>query len=276
MKFRVPSRVSGMTALALGVSLCMSSLAGHAGNDDRVFNRIATFPVNLNTDIDAETVAEIVDVANKGKTRVYTDSQTGTLGFVDIRRPADPQALGAIDVGGEPTSVAVAGSFALVAVNTSPSYATPSGHLHIVDIRAMDIVATHALAGQPDSVAVSPDGRYAVVVIENERDEDLGNGDFAVVERDNQANTDARIKRVYRISVNGVDFRPEGAAFAGIGKTLVRDLLPDLKATNGMVLEKIESLAVTANGDLLFANDNDGVDDSSGETRLIRVPGMFR
>jgi len=43
-----------------------------------------------------------------------------------------------------------------------------------------------------------------------------------------------------------------------------------------MVLEKIESLAVTANGDLLFANDNDGVDDSSGETRLIRVPGMFR
>jgi len=39
----------------------------------------------------------------------------------------------------------------------------------------------------------------------------------------------------------------------------------------GMVLEKIESLGVTAGGDLLFANDNDGVDGYSAETKLIRV-----
>lgn len=51
--------------------------------------------------------------------------------------------------------------------------------------------------------------------------------------------------------------------------------MPDLEATNGMVLKKIESLAVTAGGDLLFANDNDGVDDSSGEARLIRVTRVF-
>jgi hypothetical protein len=35
------------------------------------------------------------------------------------------------------------------------------------------IVATLDMGGQPDSVAVSPDGRYAAVVIENERDEEL-------------------------------------------------------------------------------------------------------
>jgi hypothetical protein len=106
MKSRVSSCVTGMNALALGVSLCMTSIASQADDSDKVFNRIATFPVYLNTDVDSETVAEIVDVGNKGKTLVYTDSQTGKLGFVDISNPAKPRALGAIDVGGEPTSVA--------------------------------------------------------------------------------------------------------------------------------------------------------------------------
>lgn len=148
-----------------------------ANADNRVFNRIATFPVYLNTDINLETVAEIIDASKDGKTLVYTDSQTKKLGFVDIKKPDQPKALGAIDVGGEPTSVAVAGRFALVAVNTSPDFVAPSGHLHVVDIESRAIVATHALAGQPDSVAISPDERYAAVVIENERDEDLGNGE---------------------------------------------------------------------------------------------------
>jgi hypothetical protein len=103
----------------------------------------------------------------------------------------------------------------------------------------------------------------------------LGDGEFAVVERDNQANTDARIKRVYRFSAQDATFRPEGQPFDTLGKVLVRDLMPDLLATNGMVLEKIESLAVTRDGEMLFANDNDGVDDSSGETQLIRVRQVF-
>ena len=41
------------------------------------------------------------------------------------------------------------------------------------------------------------------------------------------------------------------------------------------MLEKIDGLAVTEDGDLLFANDNDGVDDSSGETQLIRMKSVF-
>ncbi|MCB1977591.1 MAG: hypothetical protein KDE66_11380, partial [Nitrosomonas sp.] len=103
-----------------------------ANADNRVFNRIATFPVYLNTDINLETVAEIIDASKDGKTLVYTDSQTKKLGFVDIKKPDQPKALGAIDVGGEPTSVAVAGRFALVAVNTAPDFVAPSGHLHVV------------------------------------------------------------------------------------------------------------------------------------------------
>ncbi|MGD8874537.1 MAG: esterase-like activity of phytase family protein, partial [Gammaproteobacteria bacterium] len=104
----------------------------------------------------------------------------------------------------------------------------------------------------------------------------LGGGEFAVVERDNQANTDARIKRIYSFSVDGVAFQPQGAAFETLSKSLVRDLIPDLEATNSLVVEKIESLAVTSKGDMLFANDNDGVDDNSGETQLIRIRKGFK
>lgn len=168
------NRIS-FSAIAAAMVVCI--MLPFAANADRLFNRIATFPVYLNTDIDLETVAEIIDASKDGKTLVYTDSQTKKLGFVDIRKPDQPKALGAIDVGGEPTSVAVAGNFALVVVNTSPSFTTPSGHLQVVDIESQKIVATHTLAGQPDSIAVSPDERYAAVVIENERDEKLGNGE---------------------------------------------------------------------------------------------------
>jgi hypothetical protein len=44
---------------------------------------------------------------------------------------------------------------------------------------------------------------------------------------------------------------------------LVRDLIPDLKADNGLVLEKVEGLTVLPNGDALIVTDNDGVTDSS-------------
>jgi hypothetical protein len=93
----------------------------------------------------------------------------------------------------------------------------------------------------------------------------LGNGEMLVVERDNQGGPDARIKRLYKFSVSGL---VDGSA---ISKTLVRDLMGDLAATGGLTPEKIEGSAVMANGDVYIINDNDGVDDNSGETRLIKL-----
>jgi hypothetical protein len=143
----------------------------------KFFQRIASFPVFLNTNIDMEAVAEIVDSSSDGKTLVYTDGATDNLGFVDISDPAKPKAAGIIAVGGEPTSVAVTGKYALVGVNTSSSFVAPSGKLVVINIKAKTIVREMDLGGQPDSVAVSHDGRFAAIVIENERDEDLGNGE---------------------------------------------------------------------------------------------------
>ncbi len=150
-----------------------------ASNDD-LFQRIAVFPVCENSDCfdsNIETVAEIVAASKNGKTLVYTDSEQERLGFVDISSPKQPLPAGFVDLGGEPTSVAVRGRFALVVVNTSADFINTSGKLMVININTRAVEAELLLAGQPDAIAVSPDGRYAAIAIENERDEDLGDGE---------------------------------------------------------------------------------------------------
>ncbi len=52
-------------------------------------------------------------------------------------------------------------------------------------------------------------------------------------------------------------------------KKLVRDLLPDLRATGGFVQEKVEGVTVGGNGNLYVVTDNDGLDDADGETVFL-------
>ena len=47
--------------------------------------------------------------------------------------------------------------------------------------------------------------------------------------------------------------------------------MADLRATHGPILEKIEGLAVLASGEVMFVTDNDGINDNSGETQLVRL-----
>lgn len=147
---------------------------------ERSFNRIASFPVCSQIDATCndgtETAAEIVAVSNDGLTLIYSDSPLGQVGFVDITDPENPVAAGTLTLAGEPTSVAVVGGFAVVGVNTSTDFVNVDGELAVVDIASQTLVTSIDMAGQPDSVAVSPDGAYIAVVIENERDEDLGDG----------------------------------------------------------------------------------------------------
>lgn len=141
--------------------------------EGQTFHRIATFPVFLNTDIETESVSEIVAATADGMMLVYTDSENEALGFVDIADPANPQPAGLLELDGEPTSVAVAGAYALAGVNTSESFVDPSGTLEVIDIASQTVIRSIDVGGQPDSVAVSPDGAFAAVVIENERDEEI-------------------------------------------------------------------------------------------------------
>jgi hypothetical protein len=52
-------------------------------------------------------------------------------------------------------------------------------------------------------------------------------------------------------------------------KTLARNLVPDLQATNGYVQEKVEGFAIAGNQNLYVVTDNDGLDDANGETVFL-------
>jgi DNA-binding beta-propeller fold protein YncE len=172
---------------ALATAFLLAGLAGPAGADElrffddfnkrpgSAFERIATFPVYINNEnMEDTTVAEIVAVSADGRTLAYTDASLGVVGFVDITQPSMPVAAGTLDVGGSPTSVAILGNeLVLVAVDTSESFTAPSGELRVFDLRSRAARATLPLGGQPDSIALSADGKYAAVVLENQRDEEV-------------------------------------------------------------------------------------------------------
>ena len=151
-------------------------LAAPALSQDRNFNRIASFMVAENAPEAEESSAEIISVTADGLTLVYTDGPAEVVGFIDITDPANPVAAGAIELEGEPTSVSVSGNTAYLGENTSEDFINVSGVLHAIDVSSQTVLASCDLGGQPDSVAVSPDGSFVAVAIENERDEDLGEG----------------------------------------------------------------------------------------------------
>ncbi len=164
--------------LALTAVLTASvALPAHA---DMMFNRVASFAVadNLPADADKKTVtsSEIIAASEDGNTLVYSDSPLGAVGFIDITDARAPKAGGIVKIDGEPTSVTVSGGKVLAGINTSKSKAEPSGNLTVIDLASKAIEASCDLGGQPDSVALSKDGKFLAVAIENERDEEVDDG----------------------------------------------------------------------------------------------------
>lgn len=147
-----------------------------------VLNRIASFPTTANfaegEDKAQETSAEIMAVTEDGNTLIYSDSPLKALGLIDITNPKAPAPLGHISMDGEPTTTVIVGRTAFVGVNTSESFTEPSGVLRSVDIASQEIVASCDIGGQPDAVAVNNDGSQIAIAIENERDEDINDGDI--------------------------------------------------------------------------------------------------
>jgi phytase-like protein len=166
-----------LTALAAAAVIAAPASASGGGGG---YDHVGTFnvPDNLRPGEPEDTItsAEIVAAAQGGKTLVYTDAPAGRIGFVDISNRRDPEPGGALVMDGSPTSVATVDRWALVLVDTSESFTDPSGELAVVDTRAKRIVKRLPLAGQPDSIAISPDRRHAAIVIENQRDEDVDDG----------------------------------------------------------------------------------------------------
>lgn len=143
---------------------------------DMSFNRVASFPVASNSDGANETSSEIITVSGDGMTLAYSDSPLGVIGFIDITDPTNPAPKGTLPLDGEPTAVSAVGNSVIAGVNTSESYVAPSGFAVSFAIDTMTETARCDLGGQPDSTAIAPDGSFVAIAIENERDEDAGDG----------------------------------------------------------------------------------------------------
>jgi phytase-like protein len=237
--------------LGFGLGTLSAALAAvavsHGGG--QAFDHAGTFdvPANLRSGepIDTVTAAEIVDATPDGRTLVYTDSPTGRLGFVDIRRPSAPAAAGTLDMGGEPTSVATIGRKALVAVNTSASFTNPTGELAIVDTSRRRILDRIPLAGQPDSVDISPDERYAAIVIENERDEDVNDGLIPQAPPGALQILDLRHMRLRTVALTGLaDYAPSDPEPEYVDINEQNEAVVSLQENNHLAIVDIEKSVV--------------------------------
>ncbi|PVB61488.1 esterase-like activity of phytase family protein [Labrenzia sp. 011] len=164
-----------------GVSLAaVFGLGAVSAAQAEYFERINTYPVYKTlaegADPATETVAEIIYASKDGRTLVFTDSPGEDIVFVDASNPLSLRPLGRTALGGEPTSVAVGTRMAYAGVNTSADYVNASGHLAVIALDGLGIAAKCDARGQPDSVAISADGKFVAIAIENERDEDLNDG----------------------------------------------------------------------------------------------------
>ena len=95
-----------------------------------------------------------------------------------------------------------------------------------------------------------------------------------IIERDNQLGKNAKTKQLTRIHLPSLLTAPLGEPLPIVSKEIVRDFIPDLKSLNGYVTDKIEGFAVDVNGTAFAITDNDGVDDSSGETLFFSINSL--
>ena len=93
----------------------------------------------------------------------------------------------------------------------------------------------------------------------------LEDGDMLIIERDKGIGLGSQLKKVYRISIDGLTPDADGVPDASdtVTKTEVRDVLADF-----FPYEKIEGLAVDRRGDLWVGLDNDG---GEVEPRLVNT-----
>lgn len=173
--------VVAASVVALGAFAGVPALAA---DDDVAFHRTATYPVfqNVPAGVDPaeETVAEISAASPDGRTVVYTDAAGKRIGFLDLTDPSAPVGLGTVSLAelghadDQPTSVSIVGEHVLVVIDeTGDEFTAPKGRLDVLRLADRERVASIDLGGQPDSIAISNNGRLAAIAIENQRDEDF-------------------------------------------------------------------------------------------------------
>jgi len=100
-------------------------------------------------------------------------------------------------------------------------------------------------------------------------------GDYLyLIERDNQIAGNAAIKKLTRVALAGLAPAELGGPLPVVTKELVRDLMTDVTINGGYTAEKVEGFTVDAAGNGWLVTDNDGTNDSSGETLFWSIGAM--
>ena len=230
-----------LATVAAGLLLATAMPASAA----QVFNRVASFPVELNSP-DAETTSsEIITASEDGMTLVYSDSPAGGIGFVDITDARAPKAAGFLSLDGEPTSVVIVGGKVYAGVNTSESFTNPSGKLVVVDLASKAIEAEYDLGGQPDSVARNKAGSLIAVAIENERDEEANDGAIPQAPSGFVVIFDVAAKALKTVELTGIaDIAPEDAEAEFVSFNDNDEIAVTLQENNHVVLIDARTAAV--------------------------------
>ena len=267
--------LSSKSLLALTATLLAGTASVAAAEH---FNRIASFPVELNNPEAEASSSEIITATDDGMMLIYSDSPAGGIGFVDITDAKAPKQGGFMDMGGEPTSVTVIGGKAYVAVNTSESFVAPSGKLVVVDIATKAVDGEFELGGQPDSIAHNKDNTILAIAIENERDEDVNDGAIpqapsgwlTLVTLADGAVTEAGIKRVELTGLSEV--APDDAEVEFVAFNDADEVAVTLQENNWVAIVDAKAGTVTG-GFSAGATTVDGVD--TGKDGIIDFSGAL-
>lgn len=253
------------------------------------FNRIASFPVELNNPEAEASSSEIITATDDGMTLIYSDSPAGGIGFIDITDPKAPRQGGFMDMGGEPTSVTVIGGKAYVAVNTRENFVEPSGKLVVVDIATKAVEGEFELGGQPDSIAHNKDNTILAIAIENERDEEVNDGAIpqaptgflTIVTLTDGAVTEAGIKTIELTGLSDVapeDAEAEFVAFNDADEIAVtlqeNNWVAIVDAKTGTVTGGFSAGAVSVEG--IDTKNNGAIDFTGSKEDLPREPDSVK
>ena len=248
-------------SILLGLTAGLLATSAYAAP---VFNRIASFPVELNNPKAEATSSEIITASEDGLTLVYSDSPAGGIGFIDITDARAPKAAGFLALDGEPTSVTIVGSKVYAAVNTSESKANPSGKLVVVDLASKAIESTVELGGQPDSIAHNAAGTILAIAIENERDEDLNDGDIP----------QAPGGYLVLLSINGGALDPE--SLAKVELTGLAAIAPEDPEVEYVSFNGLDEVAVTLqeNNEIVIVDGKTGAVKSHFSAGTVSLEGV--
>lgn len=229
-----------------------------------VFNRIASFPVELNAPDAEATSSEIIAASDDGMTLVYSDSPNGGIGFIDITDPRAPKAAGYVKVEGEPTSVTVVGDKVYAAVNTRKDFVDVSGQLLVIDLKTHAVEQTVELGGQPDSIAHNDAGTLLAIAIENERNEDIN--DAAI----------PQLPSGYLVLLDIADGKLDAASLRKVELTGLAAIAPEDAEVEYVSINGLDEVAITLqeNNEIVIVDGKTGTVKSHFPAGQVDIDGI--